>query len=78
MLGRICSHTFSLGFGGTFVVTYNDLYIEPGVGLQWAFSTHGATGWEWTMRLGFGSGETKTPVICIALQAISCPLFSTS
>ena len=35
MLGRIYSHTFSFGFGWTFVVTCNDLYIEPGAGLRW-------------------------------------------
>ena len=35
MLGRICSHTFSVGFGRILVVTCNDLYIEPGGGLQW-------------------------------------------
>ena len=61
MLGRICSHPLSFGFGRILVVTHNDLYIEPGGGLQVAFSMQGATGWGWAMQLGLGFEGTRAP-----------------
>jgi hypothetical protein len=42
-------------------VTHNDLYIEPGGGLQVAFSMQGATGWGWAMQLGLGFEGTRAP-----------------
>jgi hypothetical protein len=78
MLGRICSHTISLGFGRILVVTCNDLYIETGGGLQVGIlACRALQVGDGAMQLRPGFGRDKGPVICIASQLIYCPPFST-